>query len=85
MQTALRKMGNSTGMIVPKPILDALGIATGTKLDLAVDNGRVVATPVKTGVRDGWEAAAASIGAEALTAEEGEWLAAPHDDRDWEW
>lgn len=70
MQTALRKMGNSTGMIVPKPILDALGLATGTRLDLQVDDGRVIATPVRSEVRAGWEAAAKLIGAEQATPEE---------------
>jgi antitoxin MazE len=57
MQTALRKMGNSTGLVLPKPIL------------------KVVATPIKRKVREGWEEDAKRIGAEALTAEDCEWIA----------
>ena len=31
LQSTLRKMGNSTGVIVPKPILDQLGLEAETK------------------------------------------------------
>ena len=79
-------MGNSTGMILPKAILDELGLANGAKVDLRVEDGEVRAKPVKRKVRDGWEEAAKRIGAEGLTAEEREWLDMPSDfDSDWEW
>lgn len=42
-RTALRRMGNSTGMIVPKAILAALGAREGEALDVSVENGRLVA------------------------------------------
>lgn len=42
-RTALRKMGNSTGMIVPKAILAQLGAKAGEPLDVSVENGRLVA------------------------------------------
>lgn len=41
--TALRRMGNSTGMIVPKALLAALGVEEGERLDIGVENGRMVA------------------------------------------
>ena len=86
MQTALRKMGNSTGMILPKPILKELGVESGASMDLVVENGRVIATPVKHKVREGWAEAAARIGAEPLTGEEKDWLGfGNEDDDDIEW
>lgn len=73
-QTTLRKMGNSTGLILPKAMLDQLGLASGAKIDLRVENGEVIARPVKRKVREGWEEAAREIGAAGLTEEEREWL-----------
>ncbi len=74
MQTALRKMGNSTGMILPKPILKALGVETGTAMDIVVEDGRVIATPIKRGVREGWEEDAKRLGAESIDADSEAWL-----------
>ena len=85
MQTALRKMGNSTGMILPKPILKELGVESGTSMDVIVENGRVIATPVKRKVREGWAEAAAIIGAEPLTEEERQWLDFDDDIEEWTW
>jgi antitoxin MazE len=67
-------MGNSTGMILPKPILKALGVDTGTTMELVVEDGRVIATPVKQGIREGWEADAERIGAVSLDADSDSWL-----------
>ena len=61
MRTALRRMGNSTGMIVPAAVLREAGIATGTLLDIAVEDGRIVAAPVAAALRSGWAADAAAI------------------------
>lgn len=74
LQSTLRKMGNSTGMILPKAILDQLGLASGAKIELRVENGEVIARPAKRKVREGWEEDAKRIGAEGLTEEELEWL-----------
>lgn len=85
-RTTLRKMGNSTGLILPKPILDQLGLANGTKIELRVEDGEVIARPVKRQVREGWEESAREIGAAGLTEEEREWLEMPSDfDGKWEW
>lgn len=74
LQTTLRRMGNSTGLILPKPILDQLGLASGAKIDLRVEDGRVIAEPVRRKVREGWAEAAREIGKEPLTEEERDWL-----------
>ena len=86
MQTALRKMGNSTGMILPKPILTALGVASGVRLELEVDNGRVIVTPIRRKIREGWADAAAVLAATASTADEEAWTNLTDDgDADWTW
>ena len=86
MQTALRKMGNSAGIILPKPILTALGVASGARLDLEVDNGRIIVTPIRRKIREGWADAAAALAATAPTADEEAWLNLTDDgDVDWTW
>lgn len=74
MQTALRKMGNSVGMIVPKALLKELGATAGTPMDVRVEEGRVIATPLRR-VREGWEEAAAAVAAAEEDPDEAAWLA----------
>lgn len=62
MQTSLRKMGNSTGIIVPRALLSEIGVTTGAAMDLRVEDGKLVATPVRSHPREGWAEAAAAIG-----------------------
>ncbi len=61
MRTSLRKMGNSSGVIIPKPILAEIGAKTGDDLDLSLDEGRIVLTAVKRHPRAGWADAARRI------------------------
>jgi antitoxin MazE len=61
MKTALRKMGNSTGMILPRSILGQIGVATGAAMDLKVEGGRLIVTPIKSETRAGWADGAALI------------------------
>jgi antitoxin MazE len=74
MQTALRKMGNSTGMILPRALLVEMGVGIGTAIDLKVEDGKLVGSPVRR-LREGWEADAARIGGEPFTEEERDWAA----------
>ena len=60
-QTSLRKMGNSTGMLVPRAVLTAMGLTTGAAMDLTIEDGRLIATPVAATPRAGWAEAAAAI------------------------
>lgn len=86
MQTSLRKMGNSTGAIIPKAFLDELGLASGAKIDLRLEDGKVILEPVKRKVRDGWEEGAKALAAAGMTEEEREWGRMPHHfDDEWEW
>lgn len=61
MRTALRKMGNSAGMIVPRPLLVELGSSVGEAFDIKVEDGRLVAVPVRGTPRAGWSDAAAAL------------------------
>lgn len=81
MQTVLRKMGNSTGIILPKSLLGELGMTTGQAMDLRVEDGRIVATPLKSHGRDGWAASAQTIADEA-DSEADAWLEVPHQEDD---
>lgn len=79
MRSALRKMGNSTGMIVPSAVLREAGLSSGAVLDVSVEAGRIVATPVVQRVRAGWAADATAMAQVPMTAEESEWLDVPND------
>jgi antitoxin MazE len=79
-------MGNSAGTIIPKPILDQLKLPLGAKIDVRLEDGKVILEPVKRKVREGWEEGAKAIAAAGMTEEERDWLAMPHDfDDEWEW
>lgn len=75
-------MGNSTGMILPKPVLQELGVASGTIMEVVVENGRVVATPVVRKGQDGWAEAALAIGGSPMGPEEAEWSGFGNEDDD---
>lgn len=86
MSSAIRKIGNSAGVILPKPVLEALGAKLGDRIDFVSEDGRVYLSPVVADPREGWEEAAKEIAAHGLTEEEREWLDAPlTDDEDWVW
>ena len=52
MEVAIRKMGNSQGVLIPKPILAQLGL-DGTA-DLQVRNGVIEIRAVRRNPREGW-------------------------------
>ncbi len=86
MSSAIRKIGNSAGVILPKPVLETLGAKLGDRIDFVAEDGRVYLSPVPADPREGWEEAAKEIAAHGLTEEEREWLDAPlTDDEDWVW
>ena len=61
MRAPVRKMGNSSGVILPKPILAQLGVEAGDDLDLSLEEGRIVLVPAKRHPRAGWADAARRI------------------------
>ncbi len=52
MEVAIRKMGNSQGVLIPKPILAQLGLEGSA--DLRVRNGVIEIRPLKRNPREGW-------------------------------
>jgi antitoxin MazE len=69
MRAPVRKFGNSSGVIIPKPILVQIGVEVGDDLELSLDNDRIVLAPMKRHPRAGWAGAAqriAEVGDDAL-------------------
>ena len=54
MQVAIRNMGNSRGVLIPKPILEQTGLLDTA--DLQVKNGVIEIRPLKRNPREGWAA-----------------------------
>jgi len=61
MRAHIRRMGNSSGVIIPKPFLAQLGVEAGDCLDLAIEAGRLVLAPVPAHPRAGWAEAAQQL------------------------
>ena len=62
MQVAIRKMGNSQGVLIPKPILAQLGLE-GTA-DLQVRDGVIEIRAIQRNPREGWAADASRLAAQ---------------------
>ena len=56
MKSAIRKMGNSHGVIIPKPLLVEIGATAGDEVDLAVKGGKIVMARPRKSSRHGWAA-----------------------------
>jgi antitoxin MazE len=63
MQTAVRKLGNSAGVIIPKSVLAELGLAAGDAVDLRLEDGHLILDPVRQPRRAGWADASRAIAA----------------------
>jgi antitoxin MazE len=61
MRAAVRRLGNSAGIIIPKSLLAEIGIGAGDPVDLTLDEGRIVVAPVKRVLREGWADASRAI------------------------
>jgi antitoxin MazE len=62
-RTSLKKMGNSSGVIIPKPILAEAGIAPGDSMEMVVESGKIVLAPIKSHPRAGWAEASKALAA----------------------
>lgn len=83
-RTKLVKIGNSQGILIPKSILDQVGVEEGSDVELVVDEDRLVVQPVG-GSRQGWDEAfaqMADVGDDALLDEA---LPNEFDEQEWEW
>ncbi len=61
MRATILKMGNSFGVIIPKPILVRIGVKEGDDLDVSLDDGRIVLAPLKRHPHAGWADAAKRV------------------------
>ena len=61
MRAPVRKVGNSAGIVLPKPLLAHLGVAVGDDLDLSLNDGRIVLVAAKRPPRAGWAEAAKQL------------------------
>ncbi len=61
MRAAVRKLGNSSGVIIPKSLLSEIGVGVGDTVDMTLEAGRIVLIPVKQRARAGWTEASQSI------------------------
>ena len=63
MQTMVRKLGNSAGLIIPKPLLAELGLAAGDAVECRLEDGRLILAPARQARRNGWAEASRRIAA----------------------
>jgi antitoxin MazE len=47
-------MGNSHGVIIPKPILEEIGAKANDPVEVSVNKGKIVIAPAKRHPREGW-------------------------------
>jgi antitoxin MazE len=67
MKTAIRKMGNSHGVLIPKPFLLQTGLDIG-EVEIEVENDAIIIRKPKKKSREGWAQACQQIA--ARTAEQ---------------
>ena len=82
MRANVIRIGNSRGLRLPKPLLEQCGI--GEVVDVAVEHGRLIVTPLRR-PRDGWAEAAraaAACGDDHLLDPE---TSTAFDRSEWEW
>ena len=58
MEIAIRNIGNSKGVVLPKPLLAQVGLDGQTTAKIEVENGAIVLRKPAKAVRAGWAAAA---------------------------
>ncbi len=63
MQIAIRNIGNSKGIVLPKPLLAQAGLDGLVTAEIAVENGSIVLSKPAKAVREGWGEAAAALAA----------------------
>lgn len=57
MNVTIRKIGNSEGVIIPKDVLQGLGLKAGDTLQLKIENGEIKLEPVDADLTEQLEAA----------------------------
>jgi antitoxin MazE len=61
MQVAIRAIGNSKGVVLPKPVLAQTGLLDTGSAEMTVENGAIVLRPPVAAARAGWAEAARAV------------------------
>ena len=61
MRAAVRRLGNSSGVIIPKSLLVEAGISIGDAVEMSLEEGRIMLSPLKTRPRTGWANASKAL------------------------
>jgi antitoxin MazE len=59
MKTTIRRMGNSQGVLIPKPLLAQLGLEN--EVDMEVENDAIVLRRPRHKAREGWAEASKAL------------------------
>ncbi len=60
----IRSIGNSKGVVLPKPVLAQVGLGDATDAEMTVENGAIVLRKPAKPARDGWAEAAKKLAAQ---------------------
>ena len=61
MKTSIRKMGNSQGVLIPKPFLAKIGMLVDEDIDIDVEDDKIVIRKLEKRPREGWAQASQKI------------------------
>lgn len=64
MEVTIRTIGNSKGVVLPKPLLAQAGLEDQATANIVVENGSIVLSKPAKAVRAGWGEAAAAVAAQ---------------------
>lgn len=64
MEVTIRTIGNSKGIVLPKPLLAQAGLEGQATASIEVENGAIVLRKPAKALRAGWAAAAATVAAQ---------------------
>ncbi|OLL28480.1 antitoxin [Burkholderia sp. SRS-W-2-2016] len=59
MRTTIRRMGNSQGVLIPKPVLAQLGLEN--EVEMEVENDSIILRRPRHKVREGWAEASKAL------------------------
>ena len=64
MQVTIRTIGNSRGVVLPKPLLAQAGLADDDAAEMTIEDGAIVLRKAARPLRAGWADAAIALAAE---------------------
>jgi antitoxin MazE len=64
MISSIKKFGNSSGLIIPKPFLSEVGVDAGDNVEIRVEGNCIIVQPIMKSSRQGWVEDAKRIAAE---------------------